>query len=489
LTAARLLEEKLGLPDDALECLARGWPHSSQAMDCLEQQIRLLGRLGRHEAARRRMETLRDEALRANLIAPALNLLAESTSWYPDRAVQAAAADAARVMASRVLVAAPAELARPVLDAVRRLAPEDRLLTRDCQRYERDLRAPGRPSRSAQEQAAARRSFVRAIQLPKVKGWLAAASTAEFWYAVGSSDRYSVRALEVDAAAVVPRSVPGHVEHRLCLLRGRWDDLENDCARLDWNVAERELGPIILAPDPLERGPVFLSTLGDEARLKPSVIPPGRGVRREMYVQPPPGSALGVARSRAGVDWVVAGVPLTLFAYDAWGHIVSSRTLGLDASHMVLPVPMWAFRQQVLVAQGDQLLIVGGNQEAVRSETLPGEVRRLCGTPWHRRPRAAALFARGAALLWHDGDAERMQYLADDLAAPAAAFTAAGYLVIAADNCFEVYDTETPPAKLIGRRDGTGSNPVAVLATSRPEQFAILSSDGWLRIYRGPEGE
>ena len=58
LHAARLLEEKLAAPDDALIELAAGWPTSPQAGQCLEEQFHLFARLGRHADAERRIDTI-----------------------------------------------------------------------------------------------------------------------------------------------------------------------------------------------------------------------------------------------------------------------------------------------------------------------------------------------------------------------------------------------------------------------------------------------
>ena len=56
LGAARLLDSKLNLPDDALEQLLGGWKSTSQSKACVGEAYRLFGRLGRHDAARRQLE-------------------------------------------------------------------------------------------------------------------------------------------------------------------------------------------------------------------------------------------------------------------------------------------------------------------------------------------------------------------------------------------------------------------------------------------------
>ena len=52
LGAAKLLDEKLAAPDEAVTVLREGWPHAPQSAACLQALFDLLGRAGRHEDAR-----------------------------------------------------------------------------------------------------------------------------------------------------------------------------------------------------------------------------------------------------------------------------------------------------------------------------------------------------------------------------------------------------------------------------------------------------
>ncbi len=63
IAAAKLLETKLKVPDEALAVLAAAWPASPQAAACLAAEFSLLGRLGRHEAAERRIAEIREQRL------------------------------------------------------------------------------------------------------------------------------------------------------------------------------------------------------------------------------------------------------------------------------------------------------------------------------------------------------------------------------------------------------------------------------------------
>ena len=56
LEAARLAEQKLGAPQEALRYLAAAWPNSDQAITCLNQMFTLLAAQGQHEDAQKLIE-------------------------------------------------------------------------------------------------------------------------------------------------------------------------------------------------------------------------------------------------------------------------------------------------------------------------------------------------------------------------------------------------------------------------------------------------
>src|SRR5205823_1797836 len=128
------------------ETLERGWPASNQAPRCLSEAFHLRGLLGRHSESHERIESFKSQGLAAGDIAPLTDVLAEAATDYPDRAVRELAADQARVWAARRLPEAGDEETRRLLRAIERLAPEDRLLPRDCNRFVQRRPLPPRPA-------------------------------------------------------------------------------------------------------------------------------------------------------------------------------------------------------------------------------------------------------------------------------------------------------------------------------------------------------
>ena len=135
--ASRVLHDKLGDVDGALEALSRGWPSSSSAMWCFEESFRLLGKHARHEAAQIRIADLRTVPSNTNVTKLIARGLAIVTKDYPEIAVRESAADTTQVVVARVLGRANLADTTELVEFIRSLAPQDRLLGRDCSRYER----------------------------------------------------------------------------------------------------------------------------------------------------------------------------------------------------------------------------------------------------------------------------------------------------------------------------------------------------------------
>ena len=100
ISAARILADKLDAPEEALQRLESGWPHSRQAGRCMEEVFRLLGRLGRDDQAQARIESLRAHALSGERTVMLVGILADLAQGYPADHVRTVAADVTRTIVS-----------------------------------------------------------------------------------------------------------------------------------------------------------------------------------------------------------------------------------------------------------------------------------------------------------------------------------------------------------------------------------------------------
>ena len=105
--------------------------------------------MGRHEAAQRRVAEIREQRLSEAVRMRAIDVLVENAAGYPHEAVRKVAADATRTIVARHLREASGPELDHLLEALRRLAPADRLLDRDTARYLRIRTQPPRPAAKA----------------------------------------------------------------------------------------------------------------------------------------------------------------------------------------------------------------------------------------------------------------------------------------------------------------------------------------------------
>jgi tetratricopeptide (TPR) repeat protein len=205
LAAAGLLETKLKAPDEALDLLTDAWPRSDAAGECLRETFALLARLGRHAETSNRLGRLRAELPPMEKGPTLANVLSHVATSYPEESVRLLSADATRVIASNVLPGVEGETRRSVARAVARVAPEDRLLARDVERFITQL--PRRPVSLPPRRKAMRTAndpvVLRQFRLPDGVMWRAAVA------APGTSGFLAI----------------GSVSNGVLLLRGTWEGI------------------------------------------------------------------------------------------------------------------------------------------------------------------------------------------------------------------------------------------------------------------------
>ncbi|HEY4262402.1 MAG TPA: hypothetical protein VGM98_19730, partial [Schlesneria sp.] len=139
--ASAVFHEKLSDVDQALITLDRGWGYQApDAESCLKQTFQLLGQYARHDNARERIRDLREATLATPVATSAARAIASVATSYVDRTVQRDAEEATQVIIARHLQETTEERVA-LLNVLRSLAPQDRLLGRDCDRFVRQKEA------------------------------------------------------------------------------------------------------------------------------------------------------------------------------------------------------------------------------------------------------------------------------------------------------------------------------------------------------------
>ena len=454
--AADLLEKKLKAPDEALAVLAAGWPGSSQAGACLAAEFTLLLRLGRHEAAQRRVVEIREQRLSEAVRARAIDVLVETAARYPHEAVRAVAADATRTIAARHLREATGPELNHLLGALRRLVPGDRLLERDTARYLRIRTQPllrpatkaAVPTVAAQPQFAVALKRLDSIELPSAVKWECAVSCGDHFYAAGFQDRL------------------------LWLARCNWGGHLNQQIV---GVSEAR-GNLLLACDPHGRQRILIEII-DGPMIHEGTFAPSDAIPREVQTCSVRWFAEKPVAAQVGVNGVIHVLALlddgfVLISHDpnlapARSQLMTYESLwpgeGVSGPP-ILPVPMCTRDEGVYLGLGNRLVLVTGDKDPQRFG-VPGIVHSLCGSLSYSVPRIVATLEQGAALFWEDE--QNVVRFAEELSHPVAAFTASGWIVLASSEELHVYKTEERKIQLAARQE-RNVRPVAVLPTCAP---------------------
>ncbi|HUA37784.1 MAG TPA: hypothetical protein VMA35_05215 [Candidatus Sulfopaludibacter sp.] len=469
LGAAKLVEERLREPETALQMLLGAWPSSHQAANCLGAAFQLLARLSKHEVALERLAQFKRETVPAPLTLPLLSTLVGAARDYPHEGVRHAAADLSRVLIARQLQrpGPSCEEAGRLLEHLVRLAPQDRLLSRDANRYLIERRnaeirripvtRPPLPGNKPVE--------IRRFELPRQIQWVELRRELHWFFALGLTRK------------------------RLTLLRGVW---EGEYQSLSWDCPEEMVQSGFVFEPTAEQGKAIALRCSGGELLAPRRFPASDlFFNRECIAGTP--------------SWLpTQGYPFAFGEDAVWSvHLATGRAIlscydkvrgqlqrTLDISDDLLSnatrsadtrLCLAAVGDLVAVALGNRLLWTTG-EGCVKRMDLPGQVIRLCATIANTRRGVAVMLHHGAVICW--AGAENYIELDRDIASPLIAFVPAGPLVLAFGSQIVLLDVDACGVHRGLRMEPAAQQIVGLSATGNPGEFAILNARGEMIVYR-----
>lgn len=479
LAAARLLENKLLVPDEALVQLEAGWAFSIQARVCLEENFLLLARLGRHEAAAAKIDQLCRESWPSPQEWLLIDILSSIATTYPDAVVGSSAADATRIFVGARLREASGEEKPRLLEALRRLVPGDRLLSRDCQRYLHPRLPPvvastrpatPKPRSAAVSSPSLRLEPIKTIILSEKVEWRTAVSVGSVFYATGYEGK------------------------RLIVEQGFWDGTHTRLQTRQWEGLTPSKQPIMLTP--ARGGDSLMICLVGGPPLPQQFFPSTDELPERVSVGTPswiPPDSIAIQRTSDGVTHVVQqqAEGLVLYLLNVDGRPLNSCHLplselrdGFQREIPVIPMPLHARSDATYLAYVDRL-VVAKPRKRLEIVELPNVILSLEGSCPFSRTRLVAAMEEGAILYWIDSGGRRASF-ATDLVRPVVRFTRGGWLVAASAAACQVYRTEGHRIRLQAECPGGKVEPLAVLDMADPNRFALFGMDGAIRLYQMP---
>ena len=461
LGAAAILEERLKVPDEALAVLLQAWPGSKQAAACASAAFRLLARLGRHEAAMDLVNRVASAPASRNSGA-VLHALYEASRDYPHEPVRHRAADLSRVLIAHELSrpALPSIEARSLMDALNRLAPNDRLLVRDTNRFLSRLRVsevnsvrkapPPPPSQNK------KLLVIRRIELPRQIDWFQVRRNGLLFYVAGAMAKH------------------------LVVMRGHF--FERDLQSMTWPCAAMTIKDSLIF-EPVSGPPKFVA------------LAAAGGIRFEERVFPET-DAFPLSDCRIGTPgWLNPQDAALAFGDDTrWAaHATQSEAvLSCHDSHGKLrrtiditadllqdttrdansPLLLACVRDNAIVALGNRVVVI----ELVGATTrlnLPSQARSLVTSFPNTRAAVAIMMDHGAEIHWI-GTANPVE-LDRDIANPVGAFLPGGAIVLASGRQAIIFDVDSVGIQKVTRVE-LAAAAIAVTSTGERRQFAALTN-------------
>jgi tetratricopeptide (TPR) repeat protein len=468
LGAAKLVEERLRLPDEAIDLLRNAWPSSRQAAACTGALFQILARTGQHDIATEHLGMIGLAPVPSAQTLPLLTALGGPARDYPDAQVRHCASDFSRVLISHQLKRSDlgTDQADRLMERLVRLAPEDRLLARDANRHLADRRNSERLARNLAPPPPAGKKpvVVRKFDLPRQIEWAQLRSEWHWFFALGFTRK------------------------RMTVLRGVWEG-EFQSLTWDWSHDTRVFEPTA------ERGKTLALYSLTPVPVPRKIFPATDALfNQECVVGTPTWIPHGIslcAAFEADAVWTLnfADDRLILSCHDKRGNI--QRTLDVtdpisDVRHAGGDLSDWhmaALAQGVALAIETRLIVTQPDGKLV-SLTLPNQVERLCPTLPHTRQGVAVMLKHGAVIHWR-GTQELIE-LDRDIESPRAAFVPGGPLVLVSGSQGMLLEVDARGVHGVTRFELTSKNPIGVCSTSNPGQFAVLDAKGEMVVYQVP---
>ncbi len=495
--ASRVLHDKLHDINETIAVLDGGWPRSSLAQWCLREQFVVLGRHSRHDEASQRIRNVGSNLPSHHLVKMVALTLSNVAGDYPDVTIRELASDQTRILVAAALPhAAPAE-ATELLANISRLAPEDRLLSRDCDRYVRALEARHGPKTLTKRKLCgivALRSFMlsqkssahEAIQLSGTAAFLAGFGSDIVWKIAKSTGKMAY--------------VAGFGNNTLVVQRIHWATPEVRNMRAFWGRVSQE-GPILLEPFPGDQGDLLLHPQGS-ASIDKRRIPTLPDESRSMLLAGTPawvqGATMAVAITANGYGWRLredfGTLTLTCFSPDGKPLTCQDLAIPLDWSAVDRSaITMITTHNGVRIGVGHLLCrgpiatpSASGDLGAETSRTsfmpLSADIRFLIVNDDDRPHWLIALFETGGLLI-NDNDHDDRSIIADGVESPRAAFLGKETFVVTGVGRLQCYRIERARPQLIFEQAFEGT-PIAVLKTHKLGEFAVFTEDGNVQIFR-----
>lgn len=471
--AARILEQRLSVPQEALSVLQAGWPDSAQAVRCLNESFALMSRLGIHDEANEYVSELRNAINFQGNGVQLVECFARHAATYPAEHVRSHMVDAARVVTSRAVL----EQHRSHKDCVAslsRIAPQDRLLDRDCQRFVEQLRRQAKKPKAQRTTSRGKNistttpTLVRGIPLPPGVSWQNACAVSHGFVAVGDSSR------------------------ALQLVRVAWEGDQSHLQSVTWNSRVLTDAPVLLAVDQNRTPEIAVMPIGGPPLTTRTI--PSTNVFPAWTAETPgwlADDSLGIAQKRVPPEtWMfrsdgsVASINLEgRFSHDE-SLVEKLVQLEVFANEAHAPIPMLIRRETLSFGIGVNLLNLRAGSNHLELIEFDRPIYRLAAATEHTLPRFAVMYDEGGCVYWPNKTDNHTRTLSKELEQPHALFLRDGRLVVRTQERWQIYGTTGGTLVMeLDAVEHSRTPPVAMFPGDKSNRIAVCYQDGPLLVY------
>ncbi|MEM7393177.1 MAG: hypothetical protein AAF492_12600, partial [Verrucomicrobiota bacterium] len=418
----------------------------------------ILGREGRDRDAERLIQSLRKQPPDSEASLRAVELLKSVHRQYPAPAIKEQAHDTARVIIGASLKAAGHARAGTLMQLLRELVPQDRLLIRDTSRFLQQRQPPPSTEQLELDLVGTSESF----RLPGNKKLLCLLEGGpQPNFAIGQAGRHLV-ALRGDWS--------GHVQTAFWTVE-KGDEQDLLAAAFGYS----NIAPLVLKL-PGRNLPFLTFNYNDHFYKAIEVGTPARLPRQ----------TIAMTYSSSGQLWVLS--EWTLKRFDAQGHIEAVIDLTDVLSHLDMDIdPDRVFLISVLedlfLANGRTLIQLPRGPEQAQVFGLPHPVTGVAISAPNAKAQFCLTMRQGVHVRIREGD----RYTAFDLAMetdnPLACITMKGHIVVLSGELCRVYRKESRPWHDIRSFETGIENPLGICRSS-PHHVAIVSRQGEVKLFK-----
>lgn len=459
LRAAEIYDERLKKPIIAIACLEIGWNRSHQSDECLKALFQKLGEVEDHDGARERVDRLcLSPHQPLNKQVKAAILLANVSHDYPNNRIREYAADTTRQLVARNLETRTAS--GTLLAALQRLAPEDRLLTRDCNRFTQELNSKRarRPARNGQIQCEKR------VFLDPDIDWESVTSDGQKVFAAGYGEKANHTAL------VLASWEPGKPDDPVQYTQWYWPG--NERARVKLAISGQSDRPVMVH--------LFGSLFKKDFTRKTSF--PGTAVMNSVL----PDFVLGFATKIGGSIWGLTSQrrQVSLVAFSGSGVRFAAHELP-DVElpqEFIESESVVCADSRVCVAISAKLFVLDTVASSFSESTdLPQLAHGIYYSGSTPDSRVAVCFEDGGMVQWLASGEQRM--FGHGLVNPIAEFTPQGHLIAVDERgSIEIYDSRRKDLQFVTSTTSRDVRPIGIV--THFDCFCIVYEDGAIDLHR-----